>query len=354
MYEFAKKNHNGGVYIMNRSIIEQLPKAELHVHAEGTIEPSVLRQLAVRNNHPYKKLSNDELHKLYLFRDLPSFIHAYDSITQVLMTEQDFYDVVWTYIMRVKDKGVLHVEISFEAQTYYMRDIEPSTIVSGMSRALQQAYKQFGISGKLIFCIMRHLTIESAYEVFEKIIPYKHAIVAIGLAGIEEGYPPHLFADIFARARMIGFKLVAHVEIGNRAYMKEALDILHVDRIDHGTESIHMKEVMRLIKDRSIGMTVCPLSNILLGIHTKDDHPLKALLDAGLIVSIHSDDPAFFGGYIDDNYRFAYKELKLSLNDLVQSARNSFIGSFASDDRKDYCLHKVEEFVKTNIDQSEN
>lgn len=331
-----------------KAFIEKLPKAELHVHIEGTMKPVQLRIFAQRNNVtlPAGTVSADG--QAYVFHDYNSFINNYLQATLVLRHEQDFYDVTWAYLERVAKQGVLHTEIFFDLQTYMPRGIGPDIIVNGIHRALVDAQKILGVSGNLILCIIRHLSEEDGVKALELARPYRDKIVGIGLASIEDGNPPEKFARVFAQARAQGYHLVAHVaeSLGGADMIRQALSVLHVERIDHGIGCMSDPELVRELALKKIPLTICPQSNVVLGIYKNiAEHPLKKLFDAGVIITINSDDPAFFGGYIADNYQAAASALGFSCAELVTCARYSFQASFLDDEAKKKCLAQLDAYA---------
>ncbi len=334
-----------------KAFIYNLPKAELHVHIEGTMEPEQFLYFARRNNIdiPYKTVQEPQL--AYRFSDFDSFINAYVHISTVLCTQEDFYELTLAYLKKVADQGVLHTEIFFDIQTYLLRDIKPAVVINGIHDALVDGGKKWGISGALILCIRRDLSQESAFEALEQSLPFKDKIVSVGLASIEKGNPLSKFDAVFAQARSYGYHCVAHAgEEGPPSYIKEAIELLKVERIDHGIRAIEDPALMKELVQRKIPLTVCPLSNYALGIvKNLKYHPLKKMIDAGVITTINSDDPAFFGGYIAENYYAAITQMGLSIDNDIECAKNSFVFSFASDDRKKECLTIVQEYVAKQL-----
>lgn len=335
-----------------KNFIKKLPKAELHVHLEGTMEPEQLMVFAKRNNIklPYKSL--DDIKKAYKFTDFESFSKSYNLATLVLKTEQDFYDLAFAYFKKAHEQGVVHAEVFFDLQTYTPRNITPATIINGIYNALKDANKKFGITGGFIMCFLRHLSQEDAIKHLQLILEFKEKIMGVGLATQEEGNPPSKFENAFKLAREYGYKIVAHEGEFISDGLEQAIDLIQVDRLDHGIKIMSNKnnlnkELLNKLISKKIPLTVCPLSNIALKTvdHIKN-HPLKDMLDMGLLVTINSDDPAFFGGYIAENYYAAYKDMGLTLDDLVSCARNSIQASFIDKNLKDKYLKHINYFIE--------
>ena len=316
--------------------IARLPKAELHLHLEGSFEPELMFAIARRNKVaiPYK--SAEDVRAAYRFSNLQDFLDIYYAGASVLLMEQDFYDLTHAYLKRVAADNVRHVEVFFDPQTHTARGVPFAAVIEGISKALQDGEKDFGITSKLILSFLRHLSEESAFETLKQAELYLDRITGVGLDSSELGHPPAKFARVFAAARSHGLKLVAHAgEEGPPDYVWQALDILKVDRIDHGNRSLEdPRLVERLVKD-GMTLTVCPLSNHrLCVVGDLIQHPLKRMLDLGLRPTVNSDDPAFFGGYVGDNFRAVAAALRLTREDLVTLAVNSFAGSFLTDTEK--------------------
>jgi adenosine deaminase len=312
------------------AFIEGLPKAELHLHIEGSLEPELLFAIAARNGVALPYASVDALHAAYRFDNLQEFLDIYYRGMAVLREAQDFYDLTWAYLERARADAVLHTEIFFDPQAHTSRGVAFSTVISGIASALEDGRDRLGISSKLILCFLRDRSAESAMATLEEALPYKDKIVAVGLDSAERGHPPSKFEAVFDCARAAGFLTVAHAgEEGPPEYVAEALDLLRVARIDHGVRALEDPALtMRLARD-AVPLTVCPLSNLKLKV--VDDmaaHPLKAMLDAGLIATVNSDDPAYFGGYVNANFRAVEAALGLGRDDLARLARNSFEAAF--------------------------
>ncbi len=312
------------------AFIAGLPKAELHLHIEGSLEPELMFALAQRNGVSIPFASVEEVRAAYAFSNLQDFLDIYYQGMAVLLVEQDFYDLTAAYIACVAADGVRHVEIFFDPQGHTERGVAFATVIGGITRAFDDAQAQHGISSKLIMCFLRHLSEEAAEATLDEALPFLDRIDGVGLDSSEVGHPPSKFARVFARARSLGLKLVAHAgEEGPPAYVHEALDVLHVDRIDHGNRSLEDSALVARLAAEQMCLTVCPLSNYKLCV--VDDltaHPLKTMLDAGLLATVNSDDPAYFGGYVNANFIGVADALDLSRDDLLMLARNSFTGSF--------------------------
>ncbi len=317
-------------------LIERIPKAELHLHIEGTLEPELMMTLAQRNQIDLPYADVEEIRRAYEFSDLQSFLDIYYAGAAVLITEQDFYDLTRAYLERAASDNIRHVEIFFDPQTHTERGIEFSTVINGIHRALQDGEADLGITFRLIMCFLRHLSAADAMDTLEAALPYKKHIHAVGLDSSEVGHPPSKFIDVFDRARDEGFLTVAHAgEEGPPEYIWEALDLLHVERIDHGVRVIEDPKLVARLVERQVPLTVCPLSNLKLRVFdTLEEHNLRKLLDAGLCVTINSDDPAYFGGYINENFRQSQAALGLGADDIYVLAKNSFLASFISDEDK--------------------
>jgi len=329
-----------------KQFITNLPKAELHVHSEGTMEPAQLLLFAERNNISIPDGLLDPSKTKYIFSNYQGFLDAYIQATNVLQKEQDFYELTLAYLKKASEQGVLHTEIFFDIQTYFPRNIDPKIIIYGMDRAFIQAKKLYGIDGAMIMCFLRHLSEEDAFKALEIAYEHKDKIVGIGLASLEQGNPPSKFERAFARAREYGFHIVAHAGECLPKIIHDTVTLLKVERIDHGVLCMQDAQLVQELVQKQIPITVCPLSNIVLGIFkTLHDHPLKKMLDTGLMVTINSDDPAFFGGYIADNYLAVGQALGLTCHDLILCARNSFIASFVADDVKRRYLETLDEYV---------
>ncbi|UCF42054.1 MAG: adenosine deaminase [Gemmatimonadota bacterium] len=327
--------------------IQGMPKAELHLHIEGTLEPELMFEIGERNGVSIPFASVDEVRKAYEFTDLQSFLDIYYAGANVLLKEQDFYDMTWAYLQRVHAQNVRHVEIFFDPQTHTDRGVPFETVITGIHRALEDADRQLGISSRIIMCFLRHLSGEAALATLEQALPFKHLIVGVGLDSSEVGHPPSKFTAAFDRARDEGFLTVAHAgEEGPPAYIWEALDLLHAKRIDHGVRCVEDDELVDRLRQERIPLTVCPLSNVKLCVYDRmEDHSLKRLLDAGLCATVNSDDPAYFGGYMNENFLAAQRGLDLTRDEVVTLARNAFEATFLEPARRDALLKELDDYV---------
>ena len=317
-------------------LITRLPKCELHIHIEGSLEPDLMFALAQRNAIKLPYPSVEALRRAYEFTQLQDFLDIYYQGMAVLITEQDFFDLAWAYLLRAQADNVRHVEMFFDPQGHTSRGIAFSTVVSGLSRATAQAQRELGIGASLIMCFLRHLDEDDAQRTLDSALAHREKIIGVGLDSSERGHPPAKFARVFARAREAGFHTFAHAgEEGPPAYVWEALDLLGVARVDHGNRSLEDDAlVARLARDRK-PLTVCPLSNLRLRV-VRDlaDHPLRRMMEKDLLVTLNSDDPAYFGGYVNDNFRAVQGALNLSRAELVAVARNSFVASMMPEAEK--------------------
>jgi len=313
------------------SLAHRLPKAELHLHIEGTFEPELIFEIAERNGVTLPYPSIEALRRAYEFTDLQSFLNLYYDAMAVLRTEQDFADLAHAYLMRAAAQGVVHAEIFFDPQAHTARGVSYEVVLDGLWAALRESERRYGITSKLILCFLRDLSAESALQTLETALGY-HAerLVAVGLDSAEVGHPPTKFRDVFARARAAGLLTVAHAgEEGPPEYVWEALDVLKVSRIDHGVRSLEDPKLVARLRDEKIPLTVCPFSNVKLRVvETLRDHPLARMLELGLHATVNSDDPAYFGGYVGDNFAGVAAALQLDENALLALARNSFTASF--------------------------
>jgi adenosine deaminase len=327
--------------------IQRLPKVELHLHIEGTLEPELMFALAQRNNVQLPFASVEAVRDAYQFSNLQSFLDIYYQGAQVLIQEQDFYDLTWAYLQRVAVQNVRHVEIFFDPQTHTDRGIAFSTVINGITSALCDAEKTLHISSRLILCFLRHLSEESAMQTLEQALPFKDRIVAVGLDSSEMGHPPEKFERVFQRALAAGFKTVAHAgEEGPPGYIWQALDLLKVSRIDHGVRCLEAPGLVKRLVDEQIPLTVCPLSNVKLKVFPElAQHNLKEMLDSGLCVTVNSDDPAYFGGYMTENYLAIQQALDLNQIDLSQLAKNAVEASFLDETSKKGLLKELNAFL---------
>ena len=328
------------------AFIRGVPKAELHLHIEGTLEPEMVFELARKHHLPMAHSSVEALRQGYRFTSLQSFLDVYYQGASVLRDEGDFHALTSAYLRRAHADGVVHAEIFFDPQTHTGRGVPFEAIIGGIHSALAEGERTLGITHRLILCFLRHLSAEDAMRTLEQALPHAEVITAVGLDSSEAGHPPGKFVAVFARARSEGLLTVAHAgEEGPPAYVSEALALLQVKRVDHGVRSEEDPALLaRLLRDR-VPLTVCPLSNVRLGVFARmEDHNLKRLLERGLCVTVNSDDPAYFGGYVAENYLAAYRALDLSRADIVQLASNSFEASFLPQAQKAAWLRKVRRF----------
>ena len=333
---------------MNRlELIRALPKAELHVHIEGTFEPELMFAIAQRNKIaiPYKSV--EEVKQAYNFHNLQSFLDIYYAGAAVLIHEQDFYDLAWAYFEKCAEDRVVHTEMFFDPQTHTDRGVAFSTVINGLQKACDDAKTKLGISSHLIMCFLRHLSEDAAFATLEQALPYKDQIIAVGLDSSEVGHPPSKFERVFAKAREAGFLVVAHAgEEGPAAYVWEALDLLKVNRIDHGVRSEEDPELMQRLIAEKMPLTVCPLSNLkLCVVDDMQQHNIRRLLQQGVHVTVNSDDPSYFGGYMNDNFIAIAEALDLSNEELKQLAINSFDASFITDADKEQWINQIRALV---------
>lgn len=323
--------------------IQQIPKAELHLHIEGSFEPELMFEIAQRNKIPLKYNSVEDLRKAYQFGNLQSFLDIYYEGAKVLITEQDFYDLTRAYLEKARQQNILHTEIFFDPQTHTARGIDLGTVIHGIHRALKDADNESGISSNLILCFLRHLSEEEAFHTFREALKYRDYFIGVGLDSSEVGHPPSKFKRIFEMALSEGFKTVAHAgEEGPAEYIWEALDLLKVSRIDHGNNSLSDEKLVNELVKRQIPLTVCPLSNLKLKVVKNiKEHPLRQMIEKGLHVTVNSDDPAYFGGYINENLVAVAEALQLTKPEIYQLACNSFKASFLEEKRKKQMLEKV-------------
>lgn len=318
------------------ALLQLMPKAELHMHVEGSLEPELMFALAQRNGVAMAYADVEALRRAYVFDDLQSFLDIYHAGTLVLRTEQDFYDMAHAYLARAAADHVVHAELFFDTQTHTGHGVSVDVVINGLHRACVDAQAEFGMSASLILCFLRHLSEDAAFECLEQVLPLRDKLVGVGLASSEMGHPPEKFARVFARCRALGLRLVAHAgEEGPPAYIWSALDVLKVERIDHGVQAIKDPALMaRLVKDR-IPLTVCPLSNLKLRVVSNlAQHNLGQLLQAGIVATVNSDDPSYFGGYINQNFTETFAALALTAQDAYQLAHNSFEASFIDEAQK--------------------
>ncbi|MBS0580802.1 MAG: adenosine deaminase [Proteobacteria bacterium] len=328
------------------AFIREIPKAELHLHIEGTLEPEMMFALAHKHGIVLPYTSVEQVRQAYRFSNLQSFLDIYYRGAGVLRDEDDFHALTLAYLRKAHVDGVVHAEIFFDPQTHTARGVPFATVLGGIHRALEEGRRTLGVTHRLILCFLRHLTAEDAMATLEQALPHLGTIAAVGLDSSEAGHPPAKFAEVFARARRAGFLTVAHAgEEGPPEYVSEALDLLHVRRVDHGVRSEEDPLLLgRLLRER-VPLTVCPLSNVRLRVFARmQEHNLKRLLRQGLCVTVNSDDPAYFGGYVGENYLAAARALDLSRTDIAQLASNSFEASFLPEAEKQAWLGKIRRF----------
>jgi len=329
------------------NLIEKLPKAELHLHIEGTLEPELMFELARKNNIdiPYKCI--EDVKKAYNFTSLQSFLDIYYAGANVLVTEDDFFDLTWAYMLKCKEQNIVHSEIMFDPQTHTSRGVSFETVINGICKALDKAKDELGISSFLIMSFLRHLSQEEAFTTLKESLPFKDKIIAVGLDSSELGNPPSKFEDIFKEAKKHGYKLVAHAgEEGDASYIWGALDLLDVDRIDHGIRCDEDEKLLLYLKEKQIPLTVCPLSNTKLkAVDEMKNHNILKLLKLGLLVMVNSDDPSYFGGYLNDNFKSLANDLDMSDEELKDLVKNSFKASFLSLKDKNNYIEVIENTI---------
>lgn len=323
-----------------------MPKAELHIHIEGSLEPELIFQLAQRNGVPLAYASVEDLRRAYAFTDLQSFLDIYYAGASVLLNEQDFYDMTWAYLERARADNVRHAEIFFDPQTHTERGVAFGTVYQGITRALDHARREWGMTGGLILCFLRHLSEEEAFATLEQALPYRQGLLGVGLDSSERGHPPEKFARVFARCRELGLHIVAHAgEEGPPEYIYSALDVLRAERIDHGVRCVEDDALVQRLAREKMPLTVCPLSNIKLCVFDRlQNHNLLQLLDAGIVAMVNSDDPAYFGGYVNDNFSALIEALPVQRHHLKQLARNSFAAAFLEPAVKQQYLQEVDAY----------
>jgi len=323
--------------------IKKSPKAELHLHIEGTLEPEQMFGLAKRNNIqvPFKNIN--EVKKAYNFSNLESFLKIYYEASKVLIKEQDFFDLTWSYALKCKENNIVHTEIFFDPQTHTVRGINFDIVINGIYKALQKAQKEFGLSFKIIMCFLRHLDQEEGFKILEQALVHKDKIYGIGLDSSELGNPPSKYEKLFKKAIEYGFITVAHAgEEGPPEYIWEALNLLNVKRIDHGVQCLKDEKLVKKLFESQIPLTVCPFSNIKLRVFNKlEEHNLKKMLDKKLMIMVNSDDPAYFGGYLNKNLIETQEALNLSQEEVKTLLINSFKSSFLSEEKKKQWISKI-------------
>ncbi len=322
-----------------------MPKAELHIHIEGSLEPELIFELAKRNGVELPYANVEALRSAYAFTDLQSFLDIYYAGASVLLHEQDFYDMARAYLTRAAADNVVRAEIFFDPQTHTARGVSMETVVHGLYRACEDAHRESGISAELILCFLRHLSEEDAFATLEQALPLREKFIGVGLDSSELGHPPEKFARVFARCRELGLRLVAHAgEEGPPAYIWSALDVLHVERIDHGVQALQDPALVARLAQERIALTVCPLSNQKLRVFPElAQHNLRQLLDAGLCAMVNSDDPAYFGGYMNDNFLQVFAATGMNSGHAWQLAANSFEASFVAQEQKQAWLAQLKD-----------
>jgi len=326
-------------------LLRRMPKAELHLHIEGSLEPELIFRLAQRNAVALPYADVQALRAAYAFSDLQSFLDIYYAGASVLLKEQDFFDMAWAYLERAAADNVLHAEIFFDPQTHTSRGVPFETVIQGLEHACRRAHQEMRISAKLILCFLRHLSEAQAMATLDEALPHRHHFIGVGLDSSERGNPPEKFARVFAKARAAGLHLVAHAgEEGPPQYIRDALDLLRVERIDHGVRSLEDPALVQRLAREGVPLTVCPLSNVKLCVFgSLAEHNLPALLEAGLKATVNSDDPAYFGGYVNQNYVDTFAALpQLGARQAYTLARNSFEASFADAGSKSHWIHQLD------------
>jgi adenine deaminase len=333
-----------------KDFIISIPKAELHVHIEGTFEPELMFEIAKRNGINIKYDSVEELKKVYNFSNLQEFLDIYYAGAGVLIQEQDFYDLTWAYLLKAHEQNVVHTEIFFDPQTHTHRGIEFSTAINGIKNALDAGKEKLGITSEIIVCFLRHLDEADAIKTLQQTLPFKDIVVGVGIDSSEVGHPPAKFRKVFEMARKEGFLTVAHAgEEGPAEYVWDALQLLKVSRIDHGVRSVEDEKLLDELAASKIPLTVCPLSNLKLQVvKNMKELPLKKLLQKNILVTINSDDPAYFGGYINENYIAVADAFDFTKSDICQLAKYSFQASFLDEETKKQWIEKVDTFNEKN------
>lgn len=335
---------------VSETFIRGMPKAELHIHIEGSLEPELMFALAERNGVALRYASVEEVRRAYDFSDLQSFLDVYYEATQVLLHERDFYDLTWAYLHKAADQNVRRAEIFFDPQAHTGRGVPFETVIMGIHRAMLDAGQRLGISSALIMCFLRHLSAEEAMETLRSSLPFREWIVGVGLDSSEVGNPPEEFEVVFDEAREHGLLTVAHAgEEGPPEYIWQALDDLKVSRIDHGVRCVEDPKLVERLREEQIPLTVCPLSNVRLRVFdTIRDHDLKRMLDLGLCVTVNSDDPAYFGGYVDENFRAVQEGLGVTRDDIYRLAKNSFQASFLDAGEKQRLSNELDDYFASH------
>ena len=327
--------------------INQIPKAELHLHIEGTFEPELMFKIAARNHIKLAYENVEALKKAYHFNNLQEFLDIYYIGSRVLQKEEDFYELTMAYLKKAASQQVIHAELFFDPQTHLENNIPFEVFFNGIYKATVDAEKEYKIHAELIMCFLRHLSEESAFDTLEKALPFRDKILGVGLDSSELGNPPIKFRKVFAKAKDLGFKLVAHAgEEGPAEYIRDAIELLNIHRIDHGNQTKDDARLLHEVAEKRIPLTMCPLSNLKLAVvNDLKEHPLKNFMDKKVFVTVNSDDPAYFGGYINENILAVQQALNLSREDIIVLAKNSFSGSFISQAKKDHYHLLIDNFV---------
>ena len=328
------------------TFIKKMPKAELHIHIEGSFEPELMFAIAKRNNINLKHNGVKELKSAYRFQSLQEFLDIYYAGADVLIHKHDFDDITMAYLRKAHQENILHAELFFDPQTHTSRGIDFKTVIDGILEAMKDAKEELGISSLLILSFLRHLSEESAFYTLEQALAWKDQITAFGLDSTEIGNPPQKFEKVFQKAKELGFKTVAHAgEEGPAQYIWDSLKLLHIDRLDHGNRSLEDENLVQELVKRDMALTICPLSNLKLQVVKQMElHPIKRMLDLGLKVTVNSDDPAYFGGYLNANFKAITESLDLNKQDLYQLARNSFEASFVSEQQKKEMIQQLDKY----------
>ena len=333
---------------LTNELLREIPKAELHIHIEGSLEPEMMFEIAARNGVRLRYGSVREVREAYDFSDLQSFLNLYYEGTQVLLYERDFYELTRAYLRKASSQGVRHAEIFFDPQAHTERGVDLGTVIMGLRRALEDGERRLGISSHLIMCFLRHLSSEEAMETLRLALPYKEWIVGVGLDSTEIDHPPEDFEAVFEEAGRHEFRKVAHAgEEGPPEYIRQALDDLGAARIDHGVRCVEDPELVRRLREEQVPLTVCPLSNVRLRVFSSlEEHPVKQMLSEGLCVTVNSDDPAYFGGYVADNYSAVRDGLNFAREEFRAVAENSFKASFLGEGEKRRLLEELRSYFE--------
>lgn len=331
-----------------KAFIENLPKAELHVHLEGTLEPELSFALAQKNGIALEYDTPEALLAAYDFTDLPSFLAIYYRAMKVLRHEEDFFELTWQYLSKAHGQSVVYAEMFFDPQAHTSRGVAFDTVIRGIRRAQERAASELGLQTQLILCFLRDLTAESALQTLQQALPYKDWIVGVGLDSDEKDNPPVKFAEVFSRARAAGFRLTMHCDVNQQntlAHIRQCLDTIGVDRIDHGVNSLQDPELIEIIRERGLGLTVCPVSNRFV-VQNLTAAEIRHMLQLGMRATINSDDPAYFRAYVNENLLALHEEGDMSRDELVQLVKNSFLVAWLDDDRRARYLSQVDEYVR--------